>query len=277
MKEAFIGVSTVDRIIKVHDEPLFEEIARVSSGIKMVSGEMSEPLINDLFPLMNLDSWVSKLIDSIPEGRITTFGDLASALGDRKASWAIGEVIARGIIEGPVHRVIYSDGRVPSRSLNMLSCEIEILESGKISTSMDNCSVKFEVTKPPLISLAGLQLRMRDNIDLTVRNTVLEVAGLDISSKDEMHVAALSVMDLDGNAIGSLYHLGVPGLPYIPGLLFYREAPLLLPLIHEAQTSGMIGQNTLLVLDGNGTLHPKRAGLACQIGVSTSFMRCGVA
>jgi deoxyribonuclease V len=45
----------------------------------------------------------------------------------------------------------------------------------------------------------------------------------------------------------------------------------------EAQEKGIIDGGTLFVLDGNGTLHPRRMGLACQIGVSSGSMTCGVA
>jgi deoxyribonuclease V len=100
---------------------------------------------------------------------------------------------------------------------------------------------------------------------------------MDISSKDDYHFAAIAVMDMDGEPKETMSFKGRPGLPYIPGLLFYREAPLLLPLLGSALDEGIIDGKTLCVIDGNGTLHPRRMGIACQIGVCTGLRSCGVA
>jgi deoxyribonuclease V len=82
---------------------------------------------------------------------------------------------------------------------------------------------------------------------------------------------------LEGNGLEELCIKGKTGLPYISGLLFYREAPLVLPLLQQTEEQGFTDERTLIVLDGNGILHPRRMGLACQIGVSSGNLTCGVA
>ena len=62
--------------------------------------------------------------------------------------------------------------------------------------------------------------------------------------------------------------------PYIPNFLAFREADLIINLIKE------IPQEVypdLLLIDGNGTLHPLKFGIACHLGVVLNIPTIGVA
>ena len=50
----------------------------------------------------------------IPEGRVSTYGDIAAALGNPGASRAIGRILNKNPnpITVPCHRVVMSDGRI---------------------------------------------------------------------------------------------------------------------------------------------------------------------
>ncbi len=60
-------------------------------------------------------------------------------------------------------------------------------------------------------------------------------------------------------------------LPYIPGLLSFRELPALRAALDQ------LGRRPDLVLcDGQGRAHPRRFGVACHLGVTTGLVSIGV-
>jgi deoxyribonuclease V len=50
--------------------------------------------------------------------------------------------------------------------------------------------------------------------------------------------------------------------PYVPGLLSFREAPVLLAAFAKARS-----EPDVVMLDGQGLAHPRRLGLACHVGL----------
>jgi methylated-DNA-[protein]-cysteine S-methyltransferase len=57
---------------------------------------------------------VYDLLQKIPEGKVTTYGDLARALGNPSASRIIGRILGQNPnpIRVPCHRVVMSDGKL---------------------------------------------------------------------------------------------------------------------------------------------------------------------
>ncbi len=60
-------------------------------------------------------------------------------------------------------------------------------------------------------------------------------------------------------------------LPYIPGLLSFRELPAVV-----AALSGLGSTPDLVLCDGQGFAHPRRFGIACHLGVETGLSTIGV-
>ncbi len=60
--------------------------------------------------------------------------------------------------------------------------------------------------------------------------------------------------------------------PYVPGLLAFREMPVLL-----AAFSQLKQRPDLIFCDGGGRLHPQRCGLACHLGLWLDLPTIGVA
>ncbi len=91
------------------------------------------------------------------------------------------------------------------------------------------------------------------------------VCGLDVSynlRSDRFYAVAalLSYPELEVLEIAEA--AGRSAFPYIPGLLSFREIPIL-----AAAMAKLNGEPDLLACDGQGLAHPRRFGLACHLGV----------
>ncbi|XP_010314807.1 endonuclease V isoform X2 [Solanum lycopersicum] len=106
------------------------------------------------------------------------------------------------------------------------------------------------------------------------------VGGVDLSfSKDDSSIACgtLVVLDLTTQKVvyedSSIVRLHIP---YLPGFLAFREAPVLLELLDKMKNNAHCFYPQLLMVDGNGLLHPRGFGLACHIGVLADLPTVGV-
>jgi deoxyribonuclease V len=123
--------------------------------------------------------------------------------------------------------------------------------------------------------LAQRELAARVQIPTTPIPPPRSVAGLDISYRTDSDrvVAAAVVVETDGLAVVEDVVLeGTATFPYVPGLLAFREAPLLMSVLERLRTPV-----DLLLCDGQGLAHPRRCGVACHLGVLTGLPAIGCA
>jgi deoxyribonuclease V len=105
--------------------------------------------------------------------------------------------------------------------------------------------------------------------------SVRTVAGLDVgltADKTRMR-GAIALLDFPALDLREHAHaLRAATFPYIPGLLSFREVPVLLDALEKLSIVP-----DLLLCDGQGLAHPRRFGIACHLGVLTQLPAIGVA
>ena len=107
------------------------------------------------------------------------------------------------------------------------------------------------------------------------------VGGMDISflkGSDVDACVCLVVLDVVSHHV--VYQVCKPiqlSLPYISGFLAFREAPFLLELLTTLRRSQPEFFPQVVLVDGNGVLHPRRCGLASHLGVLAGVPTVGVA
>jgi len=105
------------------------------------------------------------------------------------------------------------------------------------------------------------------------------VAGLDVSANiraaDAVIHAAAVALDWPSLEPVAIAGASEPApFPYVPGYLGFREAPALATAIMALPAGA---RPDLLFVDGQGWAHPRRCGIACQIGVALDLPAIGVA
>lgn len=112
----------------------------------------------------------------------------------------------------------------------------------------------------------ALQRRLAGQVVTSGDLTVAElIAGVDISSPGRDGVAAGAVVVLkypELIVVDVALARGKLGFPYIPGLLSFRESPLIL-----AAAERLAVTPDLILVDGQGLAHPRRLGLASHLGL----------
>jgi deoxyribonuclease V len=113
---------------------------------------------------------------------------------------------------------------------------------------------------------------------VVVENEVINpslIAGIDISAPDAQGVARGAVVVLrypEFNIVEVEVAEDKIALPYIPGLLSFREAPLIL-----AACEKLCNVPDLILIDGQGIAHPRRIGLASHVGLFLNLPTIGCA
>lgn len=109
----------------------------------------------------------------------------------------------------------------------------------------------------------------RDEVPLDVRLA----GGVDVSYVGDLAIAAATVVDTKSFELvaKSLVKLKVE-FPYVPTLLAFREAGPMIAAVRELEQ-----KPDVLLVDGNGRLHPLGAGIACQVGLALDMPTIGVA
>ena len=103
--------------------------------------------------------------------------------------------------------------------------------------------------------------------------TVKTVAGIDVGMKNDMVGAAVVVLNFpELDVVAQSTATRRVTYPYIPGLLSFREGPVILDALDRLDR-----KPDLLIFDGQGIAHPCRLGIASHIGLLSDFPSIGCA
>jgi deoxyribonuclease V len=104
-------------------------------------------------------------------------------------------------------------------------------------------------------------------------NTVRLVGGVDVSVKNGMSQAAVVVMTFpELQVIETALAKQPTSFPYVPGLLSFREGPVLVEAFEKLQNVPDV-----FIFDGMGRIHPRRMGIASHMGLwlAKATIGCG--
>ncbi|RFF30531.1 deoxyribonuclease V [Wenzhouxiangella sediminis] len=100
------------------------------------------------------------------------------------------------------------------------------------------------------------------------------VAGVDAAFPDQgrtTRAAAVLMRFPELETVDEVVFEQATELPYIPGLLSFRELPAILGALERLALPP-----ELVLCDGQGRAHPRRFGIACHLGVATGLATIGV-
>jgi deoxyribonuclease V len=138
---------------------------------------------------------------------------------------------------------------------------------------MDDAALhSWDVTPEQAIAL---QRQLRERIRLSPLETPVRlIAGVDAGFTDEGATARAAVALFrypELELVESHTALDPVRFPYVPGLLSFREIPVVLKALDQLSQ-----RPDLLLCDGQGIAHPRRMGIATHLGLVTGIPSIGV-
>lgn len=224
----------------------------------------------------DLYSYFVKLVKQIPEGKVTSYRELAVALGDTTSAVACAYMQAamRERDDLPLHRIVRSSGELGGYSTveEIRNNSVILREEGLTVTSgrvkfMDSHLFNDFLTISPLTGMKEEQERYSKEVSLEDDYDEDILGAVDVSYDMTRGYAHFVYLE-DGEYVGRDLILDA-SFPYIPGYLFYREYRFIKRLAKNFPGT--------LLIDGNGIIHPRLFGLASATGVFLNKATVGVA
>ncbi|NOZ81419.1 MAG: endonuclease V [DPANN group archaeon] len=125
-----------------------------------------------------------------------------------------------------------------------------------------------------IIKLKEEQLKLAKKISLEDGFSEINlIAGADQIMVGDSILSVIVVLDAESLKIVDAAHVvQKPKFKYIPGLLAYRESPIMVEAFSKLRR-----RPDLLFVKGNGILHPRGIGLASHVGLLLDVPTIGVA
>ena len=239
--------------------------------------------LRELGMLPDMQSELRALLKQVPAGKITTYGALARALGDYRASRWVGS-FALDHDHGPLcpcHRIVRANGEPglyitgePAEKHARLRAEGSLMDNGRANLR-ERLVQQFQ-TIAPLTLLRNRQIdASREAILQSCPAQLSEVGGIDISYREDTACATLVCLHY-AQAEPAWHHTVTQSVafPYIPSYLAFRELPVYGTLLLEARRHHRLP--TVIFVDGSGVLHPRLCGIATMLGTAGRIATIGI-
>ncbi|QDU78354.1 Endonuclease V [Polystyrenella longa] len=236
--------------------------------------------------LPDLAVWIRHLLRQIPMGKVMTYGQVARLMGNITAARYIGEYARRHdhTNECPCHRLVRQTGELglyvsgeTREKETRLRAEGVIFKGDHVDLKQSGWQPDGDLFNSPLTELHEYQ----ESICRAVKTSPLTgpiklIAGVDLAyPKKGIGQAACVILNARTLKVEhELIQRSSISFPYISGYLAFRELPLLLSIWEE-----LVRQNIepdLIFVDGNGQLHPRKAGIASCLGVEINKPTIGI-
>ena len=244
------------------------------------TGPMSQPFgeIPDMARLLG------DLLAQVPAGRVTTYGQLAEALGNRIAARWVGHFAMHHDHPAgcPCHRVVRAGGQLgqyiaggeDAKARRLAEEGVEVHLGG---VDLDRYGFDRFIGPRPLDELRRIQEELLAKVSLRPRRRIPRlIGGVDLAyPQPDWCSAAYALVETETARLVWWKTIRHPvAFPYITSYLTFRELPALLALIEEVRIAGRL--SAVLLVDGSGVLHPRHAGVATHLGVAASLPTIGV-
>lgn len=122
----------------------------------------------------------------------------------------------------------------------------------------------------------AIQKELKSNVKIyNDFDKIKYIAGIDCSYdiRSKLSFAIIVIMTIENLTPIEIIRAELPTtFPYVPGLLSFREIPVILSAFTQLKI-----KPDLLMVDGHGIAHPRRLGIAAHLGVLLDIPSIGVA
>jgi deoxyribonuclease V len=228
-----------------------------------------------LFIFVKFIKEVSVLVDQIPSGMVSTYGEIAKAMGDIVASRTVYNILNQEVDGStPIHRVVTAGGEASySRYLQVLAEEGVPIRNKRVRDVSEHLFTDFKSTRI-LEKLRKEQEKLAAKVSLEDGfDDVRTLGGIDVAYEGNDAYAACVILDTEKMKIVEERRLsGKVTFPYVSTYLSYRELPIIKKIFTRLKN-----KPDVLMVDGNGILHPRRLGVASHTGIELGVPTIGVA
>jgi deoxyribonuclease V len=254
-------------------------MSKTQRNLKLVQQKVHRCL--DQLP--DLEQLLFELVRQIPRGRVTTYGTIADAIGDRLASKWIGYTLLHHPHSSKCncHRVVRAGGALGQFVSKQAEIKSKLLIQEGIEIVDQSVDLfkfgfyEFESEKP-LAHLRVIQEQVANHVSMETQNDDARfIAGIDLSYQGKQAVAVLAIFDRLEQKITDVVHsVEKANFPYVSTYLAFRELPVLLSVMKKAEIKKL--DVDVFMIDGSGILHPRKTGIATILGVVTNRATIGV-